>query len=260
VRWLFLLLLAANLAYFGREYSRDIDQHVRNNSTALPVPASASRLSLIREMAKPPPERSTEDTISTVNRGAADGKPAPLASQLLRELPAIHPSGPDSRLSRSVCFTYGPLPEHSQATGLDDWFRSHGARTRIRSADGEGSRFFWIYLAPRDSRQGAMQVLQALQSQGVSGYRLIRRGHLENAVSLGVFSSQSEVNRRLGELQRKGYKPVVVPYTGVKTVYRVDVRFDSLAGDMNSIINGYPSRFNSVPVNCNKIDIADNGS
>lgn len=257
MRWLFLLLLAANLAYFGREYSRDIDQHARNTRTALPVPASASRLSLIREMASPPPERSTENTISTVNRGA--GRPAPLASQLLRELPAIRPSGPDSRLSRPVCFTYGPLPEHSQATGLDDWFRSHGAGTRIRTADGTGSRFFWIYLAPRDSRQGAMQVLQALQSKGVSGYRLIRRGNLENAVSLGVFSSQSEVNRRLGELQDKGYKPVVVPYTGVATVYRVDVRFDSLAGDMNDIINGYPSRFNSVPVNCNEIDIADNG-
>lgn len=260
MRWVVLVVLAANLVYFGRELDSDVERHARNTNTALPVPSSASRLSLIREMESPPAARSTQDTIDTVTAAAEDSgnaSPPPLASELVKDLPDIRPAGPQSQLARPVCFTYGPLPEQSQATGLTDWFRSRNARTAERRTDGGNREFFWIYLAPRESRQGAMEILQDLRDKGISDYRLVRRGNLMNAVSLGVFSSQSAVNKRLAELQDKGYKPVVVPYTGVDTVYWVDVRFDTLAGDMEEIIKGYPSRFNSVPVSCNEIDIAD---
>lgn len=257
MRWLVLAVLTVNLVYFGWELDSDMDRYARNTGTALPVPASASRLGLIRELDNPPPARSTQDTIDTVNAaGSASGGSPSLASELVKELPDIRPAGPRSQLARPVCFTYGPLPEQDQATGLNDWFRSRNARTRIRRAAGGDREFFWIYLAPQGSREGALEVLQDLRDKGISDYRLVRRGTLRNAVSLGIFSSQSAVNQRLAELQDKGYKPVVVPYTGVDTIYRVDVRFDTLAGDMEEIIKGYPSRFNSVPVDCNEIDIA----
>lgn len=262
MRWVLLALLIANLLYFGRELDRDINAHARNVSNAVSVPPSATRLSLIREMANPPQERSTQDTISTVNGGAAtrgpDALPSP-AVELVQDLPDIHPGGPRSQLAKSYCFTYGPLPEQSQATGLQDWFHSRHVATRVRHTDGQDRELFWIYLAPQESRQGAMEVLQGLKNKGVSDYRLVRWGNLVNAISLGVFSSQSAVNKRLAELQGKGYKPVVVPYSGVKRLFWVDVKLESLSGDMEEIFSGYPSRFNSVPVNCDEIDIADVG-
>ncbi|MEJ2761818.1 MAG: SPOR domain-containing protein, partial [Gammaproteobacteria bacterium] len=238
------------------QLDRDIRMHERNNAGAVADSSSAARLSLISEMHTPPPVRSTRETIATVNgeEGAA-GQGAP--SELVKELPAIHPAGIRAGQERSLCLTFGPLPEETQATGLDDWFRSRHAGTRVRSTNSRNRQFFWIYLAPQESRKGAMELLQDLQKKGVSDYRLVRRGKLENAVSLGVFSSQSAVNDRLAELQNKGYKPVVVPYSGVNRVYWLDVKLDSFAGDMQEVFKGYPARFNSVPVSCDKIDIAD---
>lgn len=262
MRWVFLVFLIANLVYFGREMDRDINAHAHNMSNVIPVPPSATRLSLIREMADPPQKRSTQDTITTVNGSAAARGPDALHSPavgLVQDLPDIHPAGPRSQATKSYCFTYGPLPEQSQATGLNDWFHSRNVGTQIRHTDGEDRELFWIYLAPQESREGAMEVLQELKSKGVSDYRLIRRGDLVNAISLGIFSSQSAVNKRLSELQGKGYKPVVVPYSRVKKIYWVDVKLESLSGDIEGIFSGYPSRFNSVPVNCDEIDIADVG-
>jgi len=262
MRWLFLVFLVCNVLYFGWQLDMDISMHARNVSNALPVPPTVTRLSLIREMANPPRERSTQDTITTVNGGATaqgrDTLPSP-AVELVQDLPDIHPAGPSSQLAKSYCFTYGPLPEQTQATGLNDWFHSRHVGTRVRHTDGQNREFFWIYLAPQESREGAMEVLQELRIKGVSDYRLVRRGNLVNAISLGVFSSQSAVNKRLAEMQSKGYKPVVVPYSGVKRVYWVDVKLESLSGNLEDIFSGYPSRFNSVPVKCDEIDIADVG-
>lgn len=256
MRWVVLLLLVVNAVYFGWQLDRDIRMHERNNAGAVPVPPSAARLSLISEMHTPPPVRSTRETIATVNgEEGATGQGA--TSELVKDLPAIHPAGIRLGQQSSLCLTFGPLPEETQATGLHDWFRSRHAGTRVRFTDARNRQFFWIYLTPQDSREGAMKVLQDLQKKGVSDYRLVRRGKLDNAISLGVFSSQSAVNDRLSELQNKGYKPVVVPYTGINRVYWLDVKLDSFAGDLQDVFKGYPARFNSVPVSCDKIDIAD---
>lgn len=257
MRWLVIILLLANVVYFGLELDRETRMQFRNTASALPVPDSASRLTLIREMDSPPETRSTQDTIETYDRnGSADGEETPpLAEELMEKLPDIRTSGLSRDIPGAYCISYGPLPEEAQATGLNDWFRSRDVATRLRHDDRQKRGLFWVYLAPRESRQEAMEVLEELKTQGISDYKLIRRGNLKNAISLGLFSNQYAVNERLGELEDKGYKPVVVPYTNVDRVYWLDVRIGGAAEQMNEIINGYPARFNSVPVDCNQIAI-----
>ena len=70
-------------------------------------------------------------------------------------------------------------------------------------------------------------MLQDLRERGIRDYRLISRGSLENAVSLGLYSSQSAVNKRLSELKQQGYKPIVVPYTNAGQIYWLDIRVAS---------------------------------
>lgn len=258
MRWLFLFLLLTNVVYFGWELDRNTRMRMQNSLVAQPVPAAASRLTLIREMASPPAVRSTQDTIETSTgdkSGSGGDSPSPLSEALVGQLPDISTGGLSSGLTGSYCITYGPLPEQTQATGLNDWFRSRNADTRVRHTDQNERGLFWIYLAPLESRADAMALLDELRDQGIRDYRLIRRGNLENAISLGLFSSQSAVNQRLGELKNRGYKPVVVPYTDVNRIYWVDVKMGKAAEDMDEVINGYPARFNSVPVDCNQIAI-----
>lgn len=261
MRWFFLLLLLGNVLYFGWELDRDTKMRMRVSTVVQPVPAAAAKLNLVRELDDPLPVRSTRDTIETSTGSVSgDGNEAPpLSEALVGKLPDISTGGLSSGLTGSYCITYGPLPEQSLATGLNDWFRSRNAGTRIRRSEQEEGGLLWIYLAPAETRAEAMAMLDELKDQGIRDYRLIRRGNLKNAVSLGLFSSQSSVNQRLAELTGKGYKPVVVPYTDVSRIYWVDVEMNKAAEAMEEVINGYPARFNSVPVDCNQIAIGDAG-
>ena len=98
-----------------------------------------------------------------------------------------------------------------------------------------------------------MDTIRELKNKGVTDYRLISRGNLQNAISLGLFTNQASVNNRLRELEQKGYKPVVVPYYDGKRIYWVDVQFDAETKFLVQVYKGYPSRYKSVPVNCSKI-------
>ncbi|MBK6660563.1 MAG: hypothetical protein IPG43_21595 [Proteobacteria bacterium] len=59
---------------------------------------------------------------------------------------------------------------------------------------------------------------------GIHDTLLIRRGDMKNSISLGFFRSQDSVNRRLAELNEKGYKPVVVPRFETSDLYWLSAR------------------------------------
>jgi len=139
--------------------------------------------------------------------------------------------------------------------GLSDWFKSRRASADLRHEDETGRQLFWIYLAPQDNRTEAMDTIQNLKDQGISDYRLIDRGNLENAISMGLFSSQASVNERLRELERRGYKPIVVPYYDNKRIYWVDVRLRQTGVPLEQVFAGFPSRYNYIPVDCDKIAV-----
>ena len=255
MRWLFILLLLLNIIYFGWELERETRFQVANATPVIRVPVSAKRLTLISEMPSPPGLRTAEEMRDIPGIAAGDAVSSSATNELVAELPDIRPAdlGDDSSAS---CFTFGPLPEERQAQGLMDWFRSRGAGTQIRHTDEQRRQLFWIYLAPQESKESAMAMMKELKTRGINDYRLISRGNLENAISLGLFSSQSAVNKRLGELKNKGYKPIVVPYSNLDQIYWLDIRLTVATGVIEEMFNGYPAQFKSVPVRCDDIAIS----
>jgi hypothetical protein len=249
MRTLVLLLLVANLVYLGWELDRESRAAVRNGAAALPVPPGTRRLVLIRELDEPPPPR--EPAPQTY----AD--PDPVLRELVAQLPdiSLRPLPAAEGLSRS-CFTFGPLPDERQALWLGDWFRSRQVEVRHRTTEEAPRPLFWIYLAPEGTRADAEALMQDLERQGVRDYRLITRGGLGNAVSLGLFSSQAAVNARLAELAEKGYRPVVVPYQDVTRFYWLDVAVADDPVLLKELFEGYPARYPSVPVQCSQIAMA----
>lgn len=71
-------------------------------------------------------------------------------------------------------------------------------------------KFFWVYLEPKSAEEARARVVD-LERKGVRDYLLIHRDGLKNAISLGLFSTQEAVNRRLSEMNKQGFHPVVVP-------------------------------------------------
>ena len=136
--------------------------------------------------------------------------------QLLKELPALpqlknppaESAAPADYVERyehveaaDDCLHIGPFETTDKRDALRQWLRNVPER---------GRQLFWVYLEP-GSDEATAENLGRLQSGGVEDYMVVRRGNLRNAISLGLFSSQDSVNRRLAELSQEGYSPVVVP-------------------------------------------------
>lgn len=263
MRWIFIILLIVNVVYFGWELDRETRLHFSSRSEVLPVPAGVKRLRLVEEI--PVPEAAempgSTERGETLTTGRPDTRKTDVmieqsvVDELLVVIPPIRTSGRELPGTRpaSLCFSYGPFPDRDQAVSLMTWFRDRGIDVSQRFEQDRENPMFWIYLAPQATRDSAMEALESLKKKGVKDYRLIETGTLQNAISLGLFSTQASVNRRLNELKDKGYQPVVVPYRDADAIYWIDVRLVGDSPVLNQMFSGFPARFNSVPVKCSEI-------
>ena len=134
------------------------------------------------------------------NPGAAESPSAEVAAPPL--IKANVPSG--------VCTRVGPYAKTADYAPLVAWLQPRASGVSVATTKRVQRKLFWIYLEPSSAVE-AQTKLHELARRGVHDYLLIRRTGVENAISLGVFSSQDAVNRRLAEIQKQGYRPIVVP-------------------------------------------------
>ena len=269
MKWFFILLLLANVLYFGWEIDRQTRFDISLNSPIAELPNEAIALKFLAELEEKPPLRVSKpenikntvvDSSDEVSIGLeladdeepADDKPDVDLNAQLMDFSAIENNVMPVSAS---CFSFGPVADESQANTLHDWFDTRGAQATMRHKDEQGRRLFWVYLAPQDSRQEAIATIKNIQAKGVEDVRVIARGNLQNAISMGLFSSQAAVNKRLSELKKKGLKPVVVPYSDEKRVYWIDAKLPEDERMLESVFSDYPARFTSIPVKCTEIAI-----
>ncbi|MGH8119378.1 MAG: SPOR domain-containing protein [Gammaproteobacteria bacterium] len=269
MKWIFIFLLVANLVYLGWEVDRQTAMD-RAHDDALAIPPHARKLVLLKELPAPPPLRGPkEETVETGGAGATTpGEEAAQTNgtgdvriednfikELIAKLPDIRPGGSGGipQMQGDMCFSYGPFPDAQQTKDLLAWFEERQVSVQQRPEKSSENQLYWIYLAPQDSLGDAKRTIEELKSKGVSDYRLIETGDLRNAISLGLFSTQALVNKRLNELRNKGYRPIVVPYREANIIYWVDVKLANQQNVLNQMFTEYPAHFNSVPVECGKI-------
>lgn len=250
MRWLFVLLLVANTGYLGWELDRETAIRHHQAAALIPVPASAQRLPLLEELPELPSVRTLETAIADPVSPSVE---TPTQDTLVADMPEMVLPETGTVVTSYRCFRYGPLLDQDQLASLQEWFTAKGARAESHYVEEQGRRLYWIYLAPQPSRENAMTVLQEMRSRGIGDFRLINRGDLQNAISLGLFSSREAVDARLEELKEKGYVPVVVPYADVKRIYSLDVRIADTGGLLTEAQQGYPAGFESVPRACEEV-------
>lgn len=270
MKWLALALLAFNLVHYGWQLDRELQRARANKSQSLVMPAGARPLTLLRELDKPPAPRVVPDAALDFNPAAEAVNDPGLAveSAVPAELQAATGAGPDELVNRLpdiavsdavagpvryTCFSFGPLLEEKHSVWLADWFRARMIPVRVRESEPGERNLLWVYLAPLPSRDDARAVTEVLAQKGIRDFRLIDRGDLANAVSLGLFSSQRAVNDRLRELREQGFQPVVVPYANMQRARWVDVRIPGEDPVVEEMFAGFPGRYGSVPKDCAEI-------
>ena len=268
MKWFFIFLLVANLVYLGWEVDRQTAMDLEQAGAALAIPPHIKKLVLLKELPSPPslrapPEGQVEEIAAAAGSAAAQTTSATgnvmiedkFVGELMAQLPEIRPGGSGSNLQAQaeMCFSYGPFPDAQQTKDLLAWFEEQQVSVQQRPEKNSENQLFWIYLAPQGSLVSAIKTIEELQSKGVSDFRLIETGDLRNAISLGLFSTQALVNKRLNELRNKGYRPIVVPYREANIIYWVDVKLLNQPQVLNQMFTEYPAHYNSVPVECGKI-------
>ena len=273
MKWFFIILLIANVVYFGWELDRQTLIETKNSTAPFIIPKNIKKLVLVRELESPPELKNrqlqenmdqyvisdsedleaTEDSLGQLTDDVMIEKK--FGTDLVSKLPDISADGIEENENNTdpLCFTYGPFPATEQANELMSWFKERNILVNQRTEGEKEKQLFWIYLAPRSSRESAIAAIEDLKSKGVSDFRLINSGDLLNAISLGLFSTQASVNKRLNELKSKGYQPIVVPYHEARVIYWVDVKLIDTQKLLNELFTDFPSRFNSIPMNCAEI-------
>ncbi len=145
---------------------------------------------------------------------AAPSATSPVAQNTgVAELPSAEVAAPPmikANVPSGVCTRVGPYAKTADYAPLVTWLQPRASGVSVATTKRVQRKLFWIYLEPSSAVE-AQTKLHELARRGVHDYLLIRRTGVENAISLGVFSSQDAVNRRLAEIQKQGYRPIVVP-------------------------------------------------
>lgn len=283
MKWLFIIFLLFNICYFGWELDRQTHIEVSNSVKPFIVPANVQQLMLLTELDSSSGDArkifSVEDQIETdieepVEGELIDAIDSPLQditsmleqgevmiakkiiNELVSDLPIFSISHhQEIEKDKMLCISFGPFIKSAQAVELGNWFKKNEIWAKQRTEGDKKDQLFWIYLSPSDSKDEAMAVIEDLGGKGVKDYKLINKGSLQNAISLGLFSSQAAVNSRLNELKNIGYLPIMVPYDKTQSITWVDAKVNKQRSIsiLPDFFNGYPSRFNSIPVKCEEL-------
>ncbi len=201
MKWLVVLLLAFNVLAFTWQYQQKIAADARHYLQHEPLPEGTPGLVLLTEQGR---------ISGSARNPGADGVEASAPSA----------AGTDGNLRQ--CIELGPVEDLTILNRAVDALGAEPDDVRQRTEAVEVKRLFWVYLEPESSDMAQRQ-LSSLQADGVTDYLMVRRGELENAISLGLFRSQESVSRRLAELTEKGYRPVVIPRIQTRDEYSMTV-------------------------------------
>jgi len=124
----------------------------------------------------------------------------------LGDSPAEEAEKPEPPTERP-CFQIGPFSTSSAAKEQADWLK---AQTDITSVAVESRETpvvngTWVYLPPFEKRETALKTANHLTHLGIKDHQVVTSGKFNNAISLGVYRVPESVNRRLKELEIKGY-------------------------------------------------------
>jgi hypothetical protein len=127
------------------------------------------------------------------------------------------------RATATQCTRFGPVLDREQADKLLAAMQKQDIPVRLEQGEAEVVGGYWIMLPPFSSTAAAKKGVQILKGQGVKDVAVIGGSDYRNAISLGVFSLQSSRDRRLRELTKLGYKPIVKERIVTKDAFWLNV-------------------------------------
>jgi hypothetical protein len=246
MRWLFLLLLCANVAIFVWGYQKEMD----GRGSEVVVPPGIGNLQLLSEINGGGTDAAAEEA----DQGVPSPEILPVENQPEPEAPVVAEIGQDGMGVREqdasgdvlpsggqtedktgegvaevglVCGSLGPFERGSLARSVVAELTRQGIDASLQQEMIQKPIGFWVLIPPLASQQEAIRVVEDLSSQGVRDIRRFVKGTQKNGISLGVFSSRENAEKRRREILTKGKRTEIQPRHIKVSVYRVEYRANS---------------------------------
>ncbi len=190
MRALFLLFIAVNLAYFAWEGFYRPPQEFPPEVKVPAAIGTGGTLTLLSETPEMVPGKSTDPADRRTTKVAESRKQVKASSPPVTEndSPVTLPS---------ECYRISGFRETSEADALTLAVQQKGARLSGRGASQMTRSNHWVIIPPVESRIAARKVIRELQAHGMNDFYLVRSGEYKNAISLGVFSTETAAVKRL---------------------------------------------------------------
>lgn len=267
MRWLFLLLLLANIAYVTWELNREHPQ----DAVSPVLPAGVERILLLSELEtdsgqKPAArigaaEQVAQDSTAMPSAGDAAVQQPALAgnSQLAPETHAAaggEASGKDKEAVADkelavadeaaktspvvdLCYTLGPFSEMKTLRRVTRAIKDYVVEASFRSKEEQEQTMFRVYVRPVGSKQEAKALIKELVSNNIRDYFIISDGPNKNGISLGYFSSKGRAYRHADRVRKLGFDATAEPVFRSYTIYWLDYRIRSDSEIPPQIIDDY---------------------
>jgi hypothetical protein len=144
-----------------------------------------------------------------------------------------------------LCYNVKRFKTERELKKSREWLEQYNISNKVLAKKHKVKTYSRVYLAPFRKRQQAKYVLQRLGQLGIRDKMLITKGELKNAISLGLYGNKVNIDRRLSELRKKGFRPKVKHRYKVSTKYQLNLK---LLKEQKVYIENYIKKFNKQKV------------
>jgi hypothetical protein len=251
MKWLFFILLLANLGMFLLIYPQKADKSVNNglpdvgnlylyeeltvlnaadsdaieanrdpgNGKAGREAESASNLTNNLIGYRPPQEQLVTKPDTTDVLVAATGEEDRAGGDAENPITGDEVAEKQAPVSVPICRTVGYLETRSDAEIVSVNLRAMGLKPELRSESRNEEAGIWVLIPPQSSRRKAMNIANSLEKDGITDLWRFTSGDLVHAISLGLFRNMARAEIRKKEIERLGYEVTIQPRYRQKTKY-----------------------------------------
>ncbi len=217
-KWLALVLIFFNVAYFVWAISSGSE--VSKQSQA--VPLKGEKIVLLSEV----PEANGASVGESIDSAGVEAAEQGEGEQLA----AAEPPRLDVRSEASViydssgasCPSIGPFKDREQMKTVGKQIASKGFKVAVRSVETDSGEKYRVFIPPFETREEAAGELKRLRAKKIDSY-IMSTPPLENAISLGIFSSKESALGLVKKMNSSGYFAEMTPTSLKTTAFWLDV-------------------------------------
>lgn len=222
MRWLFLLVLALNLAYLTwgiMNESGDTYADVRSLK-------NVQSISLLSELKQEGAAEllATEQKLGQKSQAASLPAKVKTTAEVVKNV-AVKPEAvqqvePAAQIES--CFTLGPFRHLDKLSGFIREIKSYVVAADFRGREEKEQAIYWVYIQPEASHKKALEVGKRLKAKKVEDFYIINDGDNIHGLSLGRFRNKDGAYGLAEKVKKMGFNVTVEPIFKITTIYWLD--------------------------------------